>query len=149
MTYYLQQLTRLCKMFRFPVNVESTAMTYLKRFYTRNTCMDYHPKNVMYDHAPQSMQYEECTNSYLCYYRLTCLFLSTKTENHVMSLDSFTSKIPKCTNEDVLSLEFLVSQSLKFQFKCHHADLAGRGIMLDMQVSLPSEHSGSVNNVEC
>jgi cyclin H len=47
-TYYLQQLTRLCKMFKFPVNVESTAMTYLKRFYLRNTCMDYHPKNVMY-----------------------------------------------------------------------------------------------------
>lgn len=46
-TYYLQQLTRLCKMFKFPVNVASTAMTYLKRFYIRNTCMDYHPKNVM------------------------------------------------------------------------------------------------------
>jgi cyclin H len=45
--YYLFQLTRLCKAFKFSTNVESTAMTYLKRFYLRNTCMDYHPKNVM------------------------------------------------------------------------------------------------------
>jgi cyclin H len=66
--------------------------------------------------------------------RLTCLFLSTKTENHTITIDNFTSKIPKCTNSDVLSLEFLVAQSLKFQFKVHHADLAGRGMMLDMQV---------------
>lgn len=46
-TYYLAQLTRLCKAFKFPTHVESTAMTYLKRFYLRNTCMDYHPKNIM------------------------------------------------------------------------------------------------------
>lgn len=68
------------------------------------------------------------------YERLTCLFLSTKTENHTITIDNFTSKIPKCSNADVLSLEFLVAQSLKFQFKVHHADLAGRGMMLDMQV---------------
>ena len=48
--YYLFQLTRLCKAFKFSTNVESTAMTYLKRFYLRNTCMDYHPKNVMCVH---------------------------------------------------------------------------------------------------
>jgi cyclin H len=45
--YYLAQLVRLCKTYKFPLPVESTAMTYVKRFYLRNTCMDYHPKNVM------------------------------------------------------------------------------------------------------
>jgi len=116
-TYYLAQIARLCKAFRFPNNVESTAMTYLKRFYLRNTCMDYHPKNVM----------------------LTCLFLSTKTENHVKSIGDFTSKIPNCSDDDVLALEFLVSQSLKFQFKVHHAYLAGRGIAMDLQTLITEE----------
>lgn len=32
---------------RLPDEVEDTAMTYLKRFYLKNTVMDWHPKNVM------------------------------------------------------------------------------------------------------
>lgn len=75
---------------------------------------------------------------------MTCLFLATKTENQMITIDNFTHKIPNCTNQDVLSLEFLVAQSLKFQFKVHHADLAGRGLMLDMQVrKVPSANDRS------
>jgi len=112
-TFYLSKISQLCRasIFNFPETVEATAMSYLKRFYLRNTCMDYHPKNIM----------------------LTCLFLATKTENTSISIDSFASRIPKTTNEDVLALEFLVAQSLKFQFKVHHAHLAARGIYLDLQ----------------
>lgn len=47
MTYYLTQISLLCGAFKFSEMVQATAMTYLKRFYLRNTCMDYHPKNVM------------------------------------------------------------------------------------------------------
>ncbi|WAR57924.1 hypothetical protein PtB15_5B154 [Puccinia triticina] len=116
-TFYLSKISQLCRasIFKFPETVEATAMSYLKRFYLRNTCMDYHPKNIM----------------------LTCLFLATKTENTSISIDSFASRIPKTTNEDVLSLEFLVAQSLKFQFKVHHAHLAARGIYLDLQACPP------------
>jgi cyclin H len=46
-TFYLTKVPQLCKAFGFGDAVCSTAMTYLKRFYTNNTCMDYHPKNVM------------------------------------------------------------------------------------------------------
>jgi cyclin H len=46
-TYYLSQFGALCKHFQFPEMVQASAMTYLKRFYLRNTCMDYHPKSVM------------------------------------------------------------------------------------------------------
>lgn len=47
-TFYLTKITLLAeKGYGFPDSVASTAMTYLKRFYLRNTCMDYHPKNVM------------------------------------------------------------------------------------------------------
>lgn len=48
-TFYLTKISQLCRasFFRFPETVEATAMSYLKRFYLRNTCMDYHPKNIM------------------------------------------------------------------------------------------------------
>ena len=67
--------------------------------------------------------------------RLTSLFLATKTENHLLSIDTFAGKI-KTTPEEILSLEFLVSQSLHFEYKVHHAHFAGHGLSLDMEVSL-------------
>ena len=48
MKLYVSKITQLCALFRFPEEVEATAATYLKRFYLRNTVMDWHPKNVMY-----------------------------------------------------------------------------------------------------
>ncbi|KAM0751623.1 cyclin-like protein [Meredithblackwellia eburnea MCA 4105] len=109
-TYYIQQVAALCNAFSFPVQVQATAMSYLKRFYLRNTCMDYHPKSVM----------------------LTCVFLATKTENYPISIDSFSGKI-KTKPEEILSLEFLVSQSLRFEYKVHHAHFAAQGLSLDLQ----------------
>ena len=44
---YVGKVPQLCGHFRFPEEVEATAMTYLKRFYLKNTVMDWHPKNVM------------------------------------------------------------------------------------------------------
>lgn len=109
--FYLTKVPQLSKAFGFNDAVASTAMSYLKRFYLRNTCMDYHPKIVM----------------------LTCLFLATKTENQLISINSFAAKIKSTTPSDILSLEFLVSQSLKFQYKVHHAHLAAYGVFLDLQ----------------
>ncbi|GAA6002893.1 hypothetical protein JCM10207_001885 [Rhodosporidiobolus poonsookiae] len=111
-TYYLTQIQALCGAFQFPEMVAATAMTYLKRFYLRNTCMDYHPKNVM----------------------LTCVFLATKTENFPISIDAFASRV-KTPPSDILALEFLVSQSLRFEYKVHHAHLALQGLILDMQTA--------------
>ena len=45
--YYLQQAVGLCGAFKFPEMVTATALSYLKRFYLRNTAMDYHPKDIM------------------------------------------------------------------------------------------------------
>lgn len=44
---YIVKVTQICGLFRFPEEVEATAITYLKRFYLKNTVMDWHPKNVM------------------------------------------------------------------------------------------------------
>jgi cyclin H len=46
---YISKVGQLCGHFRFPEEVEATAITYLKRFYLKNTVMDWHPKNVMCD----------------------------------------------------------------------------------------------------
>lgn len=67
--------------------------------------------------------------------RLTTLFLATKTTNNPISLESYTSNIPKTSNSDVLDLEFLVSQSLNFEFAVWHAHRALWGIWLDLQVT--------------
>ncbi|KAJ2918999.1 hypothetical protein MD484_g1401, partial [Candolleomyces efflorescens] len=108
---YLTKITQLCGMFRFPEEVEATGITYLKRFYLRNTVMDWHPKNVM----------------------LTALFLATKTSNFPISLETYTKHIPKTVPNDVLELEFLVAQSLAFEFAVWHAHRALWGIWLDVQ----------------
>lgn len=66
--------------------------------------------------------------------RLTALFLATKTTNNPISLDSYTSNIPKTSHSDVLDLEFLVAQSLNFEFAVWHAHRALWGLWLDLQV---------------
>ncbi|THH02913.1 hypothetical protein EW026_g68 [Hermanssonia centrifuga] len=73
--------------------------------------MDWHPKNVM----------------------LTALFLATKTTNHPIALEAYTSRIPKTAPNDVLDLEFLVAQSLSFDFTIWHAHRALWGLWLDLQ----------------
>ncbi|KAF8973886.1 cyclin-like protein [Flammula alnicola] len=108
---YITKINQLCGFFRFPEEVEATAVTYLKRFYLKNTVMDWHPKNVM----------------------LTALFLATKTTNNPISLETYTTHIPKTAPNDVLDLEFLVAQSLGFEFAVWHAHRALWGIWLDIQ----------------
>jgi cyclin H len=72
---------------------------------------------------------------FICY-RLTALFLATKTTNNPIPLEAYTSHIPKTIPSDVLDLEFLVAQSLGFEFAVWHAHRALWGIWLDLQ-SLP------------
>ena len=66
--------------------------------------------------------------------RLTALFLATKTTNHPIPLDVFTSNIPRTSSSDVLDLEFLVAQSLSFEFAVWHVHRALWGLWLDIQV---------------
>jgi cyclin H len=68
------------------------------------------------------------------FFRLTTLFLATKTTNNPISLERYTTRIPKTTPADVLDLEFLVAQSLGFEFAVWHAHRALWGIWLDIQV---------------
>lgn len=73
-------------------------MQFLKRFYLFNSPMTYHPKQIM----------------------PSALYLSTKTENHFMSLKTFASKLPVTAPEDVIAPEFLITQALRFTFDVRH-----------------------------
>ncbi|KAK7064391.1 CYCLIN domain-containing protein, partial [Favolaschia claudopus] len=124
---YVSKIPQLCGFFRFPEEVEATAVSYLKRFYLKNTVMDWHPKNVM----------------------LTALFLATKTTNNPISLEAYTNNIPKTSPSDVLDLEFLVAQSLGFEFAVWHSHRALWGIWLDLQTvpNVPPERAASQSEV--
>lgn len=52
---YVSKVGQLCAHFRFPEEVEASSVSYLKRFYIRNTVMDYHPKNVMCVPSPRQV----------------------------------------------------------------------------------------------
>ncbi|KAJ1344479.1 hypothetical protein BSLG_000003 [Batrachochytrium salamandrivorans] len=71
--FYEGKIIDYCKFFGFDKTVQATAIVFFKRFYLNNTVMDYDPKIIL----------------------MTCLFLSTKVENSLMSLDEFLSKVPK------------------------------------------------------
>lgn len=62
------------------------------------------------------------------------MFLASKTTNHPISLEAYTTNIPRTAPADVLDLEFLVAQSLNFEFSVWHAHRALWGIYLDVQV---------------
>ncbi|QRW19058.1 Cyclin, C-terminal domain [Rhizoctonia solani] len=114
--YYARVIGSMCVRIGLSEEVEATATSYLKRFYLKNTVMDWHPMNVT----------------------ITILFLATKTSNMPISLDYYVSKLPSGKTEaaDVLALEFLVAQSLNFEFSVWHAHRALWGIVLDIQ-SIP------------
>ncbi|OCF44398.1 hypothetical protein I317_01658 [Kwoniella heveanensis CBS 569] len=110
--FYCSQVSKICRQgFGLPEVVESTAISYLKRFYLKNSVMEWHPKNIM----------------------PTCLFLAAKTTNYPVLLDQFIPRFSKLTPADVLDTEFLVAQSLGFEFWVRGAEKALRGWGLDMQ----------------
>lgn len=47
--YYCAQAAKIVREgFQLPESLETTAVTYLKRFYLKNSVMEWHPKVVMY-----------------------------------------------------------------------------------------------------
>ena len=47
MRFYLMRIGKLVKAVGLPSLIEATAMSYMKRFYLRNSCMQFHPKLIM------------------------------------------------------------------------------------------------------
>lgn len=91
--------------------LKATAIIYLKRFYTTNSLMTYHPTLIL----------------------KTALFFSTKTENHYYRLSKFCESIGKTKEEDVLASEFLLTQGLRFTFDVRHPFRALEGAVMEIQ----------------
>lgn len=112
MRFYCSQCSNICRAgFGLPETVEATAISYIKRFYLKNSVMEWHPKNIM----------------------PTCLFLAAKTTNHPVPVDAFVAKLKGFEASDVLDLEFLIAQSLSFEFWVRGADKPLRGWYLEFQ----------------
>ncbi|MCJ1286739.1 hypothetical protein MMC26_006085 [Xylographa opegraphella] len=108
--FYCVKAMEFADFCEFPTNVKATAVQYLKRFYLSNSPMTYHPKQMM----------------------PSALFLSTKTENHYISLKNFVAKLPKTTAEDVVAPEFLLTQALRFTFDVRHPQRGLEGGFMEL-----------------
>lgn len=71
----------------------------------------------------------------------SALFLATKTENHYTSLNSFASKLPKTTSEDVLAPEFLLTQGLRFTFDIRHPQRGLEGGFMELSALATGDYS--------
>ncbi|CAK9438605.1 uncharacterized protein LODBEIA_P28290 [Lodderomyces beijingensis] len=112
--FYIQNITTTCSFFHMPTQVKLTAASFFKKFYLVNSVMEYHPKNILY----------------------TCIFLAAKSENYFISIDSFVKALKGVTNADILGLEFILLQSLKFTLLVHHPVRPLYGFFLDFQAEL-------------
>lgn len=108
-------------------SAQATAIQYIKRFYITNSVMTYHPADIL----------------------KTALFFATKTENHYFRLTKFADAIGKTKPEDVLALEFLLTQGLRFTFDVRHPFRALEGAVMELQAlskgsipALPGEEDG-------
>lgn len=85
-------------------------MQYIKRFYITNSVMTYSPADIL----------------------KTALFFATKTENHYFRLTKFAEKLPNTKAEDVLALEFILTQGLRFTFDVRHPFRALEGAVMEL-----------------
>ncbi|WFD44831.1 hypothetical protein MPSI1_003502 [Malassezia psittaci] len=135
--FYLLRIGRLVRAFHLPSLVESTAMTFMKRFYLQNSCMQFHPKLII-------------------------IYLASKAENYPLSLSHFCAQVKEGgsgkqnTNASspaaagpseshssaargdvseaiIKDLEFGMVQSLNFELGVHGAHRALYGLILDFQ----------------
>lgn len=119
--YYLVKVGQIVHALKLPELVEATATTFVKRFYLRNSCMHFHPKNIV----------------------ITCIFLASKAENYALNLSDFARKLAGKQASDagvvdeyrriVFDLEFLISQSVLFEYAVTGAQRALYGLLLDVQ----------------
>ncbi|EGV65404.1 hypothetical protein PSN45_002429 [Yamadazyma tenuis] len=124
LNFYSKNIIQAANFFQMPTQVKASAMAFFKRFYLFNSVMQYHPKYVLY----------------------TCLFLAAKSENYFISINSFCEPLQKTEPKDVLDLEFIVLQSLKFTIMVHHPFRPLYGFFLDFQEVLlqPSPASSDI-----
>lgn len=114
LSFYTKNIIQTAEFFKLPTQAKATAVSFFKKFYTVNSVMNYHPKNILY----------------------TCVFLAAKSENYFIAIETFCNVLPKTEPKDILDLEFIILQSLKFTLLVHHPFRPLYGFFLDFQAVL-------------
>lgn len=72
-------------------------------------------------------------------FRPVCLFLAGKVCNHVFDIDNYVASFNKIKRDDILGVEYLVLQTLRFDVFVPRIQDALHGWFLKLQVSQPPE----------
>ncbi|CZT21359.1 uncharacterized protein RCC_07222 [Ramularia collo-cygni] len=106
---YVDIIRKTTTHIRWPVNIKTTAIQYLKRFYLSNSCMTYPPKEI---------------------YK-TVMFLASKTEAFHITLSKFCGQI-SAVREAVLAPEYKVMQALRFTLDVRQPFRGLKGTLMEL-----------------
>lgn len=114
--FYEIQLMDFCKRFNPPMPrcVIGTAFHYFKRFYLYNSSMDYHPKEIL----------------------ATCVFLSCKVEEFILSIGQFVANIKgdrEKAADIILNNELLLMKQLNYHLTVHNPYKPVEGFLIDIK----------------
>lgn len=116
LSYFEMKMGEFCRKFKPPMPkcVMGTSFHYFKRFYLRNSVMDYHPKEVL----------------------VTAVYLATKVEEFNVSISQFVSNVQgnqeRATNI-ILNNELLLLRELDFNLTIHNPFRAVEGLLIDIK----------------
>lgn len=114
--FYELQLMDFCKRFNPPMPkfVIGTAFHYFKRFYLYNSAMDFHPKEIL----------------------ATCVFLSCKVEEFILSIGQFVANIKgdrEKAADIILNNELLLMKQLNYHLIVHNPYRPVEGFLIDIK----------------
>ncbi|XP_012251872.2 cyclin-H [Athalia rosae] len=119
--FYELQLRDFCRRFvpPMPRPTVATALHYFKRFYLRNSVMDYHPKEIL----------------------VTCVYLGCKVEEFNVSISQFVANIKgdrEKASDIILNNELLLMQQLNYNLTVHNPFRPVEGLMIDIKTRCTS-----------
>lgn len=114
--YFEVKLAEFCAKFKPPMprGVIGTSFHYFKRFYLRNSIMDYHPKEIL----------------------VTAIYLACKVEEFNVSIGKFVENIPgnrERATRVILNNELLLLQELQFNLTIHNPWRPMEGLVIDLK----------------
>uniref|UniRef100_T1J4E6 Cyclin-H n=1 Tax=Strigamia maritima TaxID=126957 RepID=T1J4E6_STRMM len=114
--HYEFMMRDFCRKFlpTMPRCVMGTAFNYFKRFYLRNSVMDFHPYEIS----------------------LTCVYLAAKVEEFNISISQFVENArrePQKTTDMILNNELLLMQQLSYHLTIHNPFRPVEGFFIDMK----------------
>ncbi|XP_014212754.1 cyclin-H [Copidosoma floridanum] len=119
--FYESQLKEFCKRFTppMPKSTIATALHYFKRFYLRNSVMDYHPKEIL----------------------VTCVYLACKVEEFNVSISQFVANIMgdrEKASDIIINNELLLMQQLNYNLTVHNPFRPVEGLLIDIKTRYTS-----------